>query len=324
MFGGLEKWLYLCGVLVMCNTSTLQYHNIHRQTIMKKTILTFVFLFAAVLCCNAQIFWKITGNGLSRPSYLLGTHHVAPVEVLDSLEGFSDILAGVDKVYGEMVMSEAMSPAGQQVMAMAAMAPSDSTLSMVLAPAQMDSLTAVLRHYMGPQVSAEAFEPLKPSMVSTVLAMAQSQVAFPGFDSSRQLDGVVQERAAALGKEIGGFENINEQCAVLFGGSISSQVEDLLEVVRHDDQAVDMAKKLAQAYMSGDLNAILSILENPEFTTPEATDRLINKRNLNWMRVLSALLPTASVLIAVGAGHLPGEKGLISLLRKDGYTVEKI
>lgn len=188
----------------------------------------------------------------------------------------------------------------------------------------MDSLTAVLRRYMGPQVSAEAFEPLKPSMVSTVLAMAQSQVAFPGFDSSRQLDGVVQERAAALGKEIGGFENINEQCAVLFGGSISSQVEDLLEVVRHDDQAVDMAKKLAQAYMSGDLNAILSILENPEFTTPEATDRLINKRNLNWMRVLSALLPTASVLIAVGAGHLPGEKGLISLLRKDGYTVEKI
>lgn len=39
---------------------------------------------------------------------------------------------------------------------------------------------------------------------------------------------------------------------------------------------------------------------------------------------MAGLLPAASVLIAVGAGHLPGEKGLISLLRQKGYTVEPV
>lgn len=291
---------------------------------MKKITLALALLLTTFMAVNAQILWKITGNGLKSPSYLLGTHHVAPAALLDSLPGFDAILAGVDKVYGEMVMSEAMSPSGQQLMAMAAMAPADSTLSKVLDRAQMDSLTTMLRHYMGPQVTAAAFEPLKPSMVSTVIAMAQTQTVFPDFNPAEQLDGVVQARAAALGKEIGGLETLDEQCAVLFGGSIASQASDLMDGVRNEQYSLDMARKLASAYMAGDLDAILAIMEDPVMTSEETADRLINKRNANWLRVLSALLPTASVLIAVGAGHLPGEKGLISLLRKEGYKVEKV
>ncbi len=291
---------------------------------MKKIALTLLLAIMSVAGLEAQILWKITGNGLERPSYLLGTHHVAPLSVLDSLPDFANILAGVDKVYGEMDMALAQSPAGQQTMAMAAMAPADSTLSRVLTPAQTDSLTALLQSYMGPQISAQAFDPLRPAMVSTVIAMMQTQTVFPDFKPENQLDGVIQDRARALGKEVGGLETIDEQCAVLFGGSIASQVEDLLDAVRNEELSLSMARKLADAYLAGDLNAILEIIENPDLASPESTERLINRRNANWLRVIAAMLPTASVLIAVGAGHLPGEKGLISLLRKEGFTVEKV
>ncbi|MDE6062759.1 MAG: TraB/GumN family protein [Duncaniella sp.] len=66
-------------------------------------------------------------------------------------------------------------------------------------------------------------------------------------------------------------------------------------------------------------------MEDPELGGDEEwSERMLNKRNANWVRMMAGLLPTASILIAVGAGHLPGEKGLISLLRKEGYTVKPV
>lgn len=292
---------------------------------MKKTFLSLLLLIVTAVSVNAQLFWKISGNGLEKPSYLFGTHHIAPVSVIDSVPGMNDAIANVDKIYGEMIMSEATTPQSQQVMMGYAMAPQDSLLTTVLAPAQIDSLNTMLKRYMGPMGSANQFAQLKPAMLSTLLALMQSQTIFPNFNPQQQLDGEIQKRGAALGKEIGGFETIQDQCNALFGSSIIEQAENLMDMVRHDDQSAGMAKKLAQAYLSGDLNAMLALMEDPaNGASEEWTERMINRRNANWMRVMAGLLPTASVLIAVGAGHLPGDEGLISLLRKNGYSVDPV
>lgn len=292
---------------------------------MKKTIFSLLLLIVTAVSVNAQLLWKISGNGLEKPSYLFGTHHIAPVSVIDSVPGMNDAIANVDKIYGEMIMSEATTPQSQQVMMSYAMAPQDSLLTSVLAPAQLDSLNTMLKRYMGPMGSANQFAQLKPAMLSTLLALMQSQAIFPNFNPQQQLDGEIQKRGAAIGKEIGGFETIQDQCNALFGSSIIEQAESLMDMVRHDDQSAGMAKKLAQAYLSGDLNAMLALMEDPaNGASEEWTERMINRRNANWMRVMAGLLPTASVLIAVGAGHLPGEEGLISLLRKNGYSVDPV
>lgn len=292
---------------------------------MKKTIFSLLLLIVTAVSVNAQLLWKISGNGLEKPSYLFGTHHIAPVSVIDSVPGMNDAIANSDKIYGEMIMSEATAPQSQQVMMGYAMAPQDSLLTTVLAPAQIDSLNTMLKRYMGPMGSANQFAQLKPAMLSTLLALMQSQTIFPNFNPQQQLDGEIQKRGAALGKEIGGFETIQDQCNALFGSSIIEQAENLMDMVRHDDQAAGMAKKLAQAYLSGDLNAMLALMEDPaNGASEEWTERMINRRNANWMRVMAGLLPTASVLIAVGAGHLPGDEGLISLLRKNGYSVDPV
>jgi uncharacterized protein YbaP (TraB family) len=54
------------------------------------------------------------------------------------------------------------------------------------------------------------------------------------------------------------------------------------------------------------------------------TDVLLYHRNQNWVKKLKSLLPDKSLVIAVGAGHLPGEKGLINLLRKEGFTLTPV
>ena len=291
---------------------------------MKKFLTSILLVALTAISSNAQLLWKISGNGLEKPSYLFGTHHVAPISVLDSVPGFNEALSSAEKVYGELIMSEAQSPAAQQLMMSAAMAPQDSTLTAVLTAAQTDSLNTMLQKYMGPMVSAAQFAPMKPAIVSTVVAMVQAQSAFPDFNQQEQLDSEIQKRGAAAGKEIGGLETMEIQCQALFGSPILEQANDLMDLVRNDGKSVEMAHRLANAYLAGDLSEMLSIIEDPTFGSSEGTERLINKRNANWERVMAGLLPTASVLIAVGAGHLPGDKGLISLLRKEGYTVTPV
>lgn len=291
---------------------------------MKKLFLTLLAIAACATGAHAQLFWKISGNGLERPSYLFGTHHVAPASVIDSIPGFADALANVDKVYGEMDMAAAQTPAAQQILMSSGMAPADSTLSKLLTPAQLDSVNTILGKYMGPMADIRQMDPLKPNMVSTVIAMMQAQQQFPGFNPAQQLDLVVQQRAKAAGKEIGGLETVEEQATMLFGMPMAEQAEQLMEAVRHDVTAMEFAGKLAQAYLACDLDTMLSLMEDPVMGMGSSADRLINTRNANWVRVMAGLLPAASVLIAVGAGHLPGEKGLISLLRQKGYTVEPV
>ena len=58
--------------------------------------------------------------------------------------------------------------------------------------------------------------------------------------------------------------------------------------------------------------------------SPEEADKLINDRNSAWVDFLIGALPTTSMLIAVGAGHLPGEKGVINLLQKAGFEVSPL
>ena len=292
---------------------------------MKKILLSLVISVISTLACNAQLLWEVSGNGLSKPSYLFGTHHIAPISVLDSVPGFNSALAAADKVYGEMVMSVAQSPQSQQIMMGYAAAPQDSLLTAVLAPAQLDSLDTMLKRYMGPMVSVNQFAPLKPAMLNTLLALLQSQAAFPTFNAAQQLDGEIQKRAEAAGKEVGGFETIDDQCKAMFGSSIVSQANELMDMVRNDDKSAATAIRLAKAYLSGDLDAMLAIMEDPELGGDgEWTERMLNKRNANWLRIMAGLLPTASVLIAVGAGHLPGDKGPINLLRNEGYTVKPV
>jgi len=53
-------------------------------------------------------------------------------------------------------------------------------------------------------------------------------------------------------------------------------------------------------------------------------DILLNDRNKNWVGQLKKIMKKEAVFVAVGAGHLVGEQGLIALLRKEGYNLRPI
>lgn len=289
---------------------------------MKKLIIAAMLVMASA-GANAQLLWKVSGNGSKADSYLFGTHHVAPFAMLDSVKGAMPALEGATTVMGEVDMIS--NPMAMQQVAMTyAMAPADSTLTKVMNAEELAKLDAVLAKYSGGQLTSAMLDPMKPAMVGTQLAMLQTLTAFPNYNPQEQLDQTIQQFAVANGKTVEGLESIESQFKLLLGNPISEQVKALLETIGKDDEAIGNAKKLADAYLNQNLEEIENLMLKSGDMEPEDIERLIVKRNNAWIKTLSDKLPEGNIFVAVGVGHFVGEDGLINQIKKLGYTIEPV
>ena len=291
--------------------------------ILKRLFFVFAAMVSVAFAAGAQLLWKVEGNGLERPSYLLATHHIAPAGMLDSIAGFAEALDGVSAVYGEMDMQKAMGPDAQMLMSTYMTAPADSTIDKVLSAAQLDTLASAMHEVLKMPVDPKAVGPVKPAVISNLISMALSVELFPGFSPEGQIDGIVQKRAREKGKRVEGFETISEQASLLFGVPVRVQADELMELVRDLGEARSMTVRIALAYTSQNLDSLNAVLIASDLS-PEKTERLLEGRNRRWVETLAGVMPDQPVLVAVGAAHLPGPNGLIAMLRALGYTVEPV
>lgn len=294
---------------------------------MKKIIYALLAMISASTGVNAEILYRVSGNGAQGDSYIFGTHHIAPTSMLDSVPGLRQALGEVATVCGELDMSQLQSPEAQGDMMRYGMAPQDSLLTMVLTPEQTDSVNSVFAKYTNGQLTnaVDQMAMLKPAMVSLQISALESMVAFPGFDPSQQLDTTIQNIAREEGKTVLALETVEQQMELVLGGSISLQATELMETVADDmsGKALETAQKMADAYIGQDVDEIGVIMIN-ETEDEEARNRIVYLRNANWAGQLPAIFAENPTFVAVGAAHLPGEKGLLQLLREQGYTVEPV
>ena len=69
-----------------------------------KKILLIIAMTVVGISAQAQLLWKVSGNGLQKPSYIFGTHHYAPLTVLDSVPQIRQVQNDVEQVCGEVDM----------------------------------------------------------------------------------------------------------------------------------------------------------------------------------------------------------------------------
>ena len=105
---------------------------------------------------------------------------------------------------------------------------------------------------------------------------------------------------------------------------MTEQAKSLLEACRQDEFFQVQSSALAEAYMHQDLDKLMAVMTDATMggESEEAMEALIYSRNRNWAEKLVKIMPERTCLVCVGAGHLPGAKGLLQLLRDKGYTVE--
>ena len=293
------------------------------MTTMKRFSLILALVLVA-LVSQAQLLWKVSGNGLGRPSYIFGTHHMAPASMIDQIPGIDAAIAGCDIVVGEVEKDSLMSPEVQARMAQAMIAPMDSTLDKLLTPEEYGIVEKVFNKYFGTMgVNLNQMKTLKPSAISTEMQAMQAIKYFPNFDANNLIDVAVQSRANDAGRPSAGLESVQEQIDLLFNGSLKEQAQGLIETCKQDEFFQQQSVALADAYMSQSLDRVYQVMTDATMGgSEEAMDLLIYNRNRNWVEKLVTIMPERACLVCVGAGHLPGDQGLLQLLRNAGYTVE--
>lgn len=271
---------------------------------------------------GAQVLWKVSGNGLEKPSYILGTHHAAPHGLTDSIEGFAQAFQSCTQVYGEVMFDSLMMPQVATAMAQEMMCPPDSTISKLLTAKQYARLDSALKTSLG--VGAQQLEMFKPAAISAQLAMALAMKEFPDMQQQEQLDMTIQSKAKESGKKLGALETVMFQTELLYGTPISQQAKELAEGLDQIEKLPEITWQMAEAYRKQDIDKLLEVIKMESHDSPEYLERILYSRNRNWTAQLKDIMAAAPTFFAVGAGHLPGDKGLLALLKEAGYKVEPV
>lgn len=286
----------------------------------KFKILLVLFVIIIVPSTEAQLFWRISGNGISTNSYLFGTHHLIEKEKIDHFDHLLDTLKQVDVVVGEMDMSKML--AMQMKMIQGAVM-KDRTMRDLLNDDDYMLVDKNLKEIVG--AGLDKFGKMKPMMLSSMFTVMLYMKHHELKKQPDAVDLIFQKAGRKYKKKIIGLETIEQQMDILFNSiSLERQAEILVTTIKDSDKSLVELDQLNNAYLSGDLDLLESLSIESETMTVAENKMLFEQRNDNWMVKLSAILPQTSCFVAVGCLHLVGEYGLINQLRNKGFTVQAV
>jgi uncharacterized protein YbaP (TraB family) len=297
---------------------------------MRKTALM-ILLIIATCSVNAQtgvgksgsLLWKISGKGLSEPSYLLGTFHLKSGEYLDSIPGAKSALQSCKQVVSEVNM---LDMAGLQMqMQQAMMMTPDTTYQMLYSDEDYRFVSEKIASLAG--AGLEQFGKFKPTAIQMTIIVFAYMKYFPGINPMNTLDIHIQSEAQKEQKPVVALETADYQIHLLLDvTSLQRQADDLLCSLKNMDQLMALIPEQIEYYDHGDLDKLDQQYKDTEIcpSDPSESVALIKDRNDAWIKKLPEIMKENASFIAVGALHLTGDEGLLNLLEKLGYKVEAV
>jgi uncharacterized protein YbaP (TraB family) len=276
----------------------------------------FVIAVLLSLSLNAQktdnaLLWKISGNGLTQPSYLFGTVHITCNATLDA-----NILAALDattQLYLELDLDD---PSLQTQMMKGAWMKDGKTLASLTTPEDFKILDEFLTSKI--KMSAKMMNRLKPTFVS-MMVMPKILPCTPQ-SYEEQLMAVTKSQK----EEVYGLESVADQIAALNAEPYETQMEALVKMAKNNmAEETEQYAKMMVLYNNKDLNGIMEFMKE-DGKSLESNTALLDDRNKAWIPKIEEIAKATPTFFGVGAAHLGGDNGVINLLRKKGYKVEAI
>jgi uncharacterized protein YbaP (TraB family) len=273
-------------------------------------------LFPALLSAaeDQAIYWSIM-DGERQAGYLLGTIHSEDPRVLDFPQPFLDQLSSNQVFAMEMVPDLPTLKLLTEYMHYQ----DGTSLESRVGSERFVKVRNLLSRY---QVPADWMETMKVWAVVMTLSVPPPKSGF-FMDLSLSL------RAAGSGLRVVGLETLQQQLSFLEEMSMKQQLDLLDQAIVDYDRVGEVHGQMVSSYLSGDLRALKAEAElQLDQLVPETRDYFvrhgINARNHRMLESLLPLLSESQVFVAVGALHLPGEHGLVFLLRESGYQLQPL
>jgi len=281
-----------------------------------KLVETFVggLFAAALLSSNAfadPSLWHIQDE--DSDIYIFGTVHILRPGIEWQTDDLMAAFNAADTVYFEAPVNDpAQAAAMQQVVLANALLPQGTTLSSLV----NDETWQAIQEF-APQIGASAaqLEPLRPWIATIQLGVGF--IVASGYDPASGVEATLWPLANEAGKTLAYFETVEEQIGFFVNLPQDVEVRLLEETMAEFDAAPDQLDTLVSSWASGDQAAIDLVMNGQmRADAPEVHDIIIVQRNERWVEAIAEMLEgSGTVFIAVGSGHLPGDLGVISLLR---------
>jgi uncharacterized protein len=264
---------------------------------------------------DKTLLWRISGNGLTKPSYLFGTMHLICREDYVWTDKMKEGLTNSQKVCFEMNLND------PNLIQEASMALIESMTKKLMSGNNGD-LMGKLMKMMSDTSSGSGLG----KMMSEPDPMAlQSMMGTMGMNCPNPVSYEDSIMKIALGdkKEIMGLEEAKEQIEVFETIPLDSLLDMILEGKINKGEAGSDNGELVNAYKNQDLPELFKLVSSSGGGGMDMK-LFLDARNKKWIPRMAGKMKISSVFFAVGAGHLAGQNGVITLLRKDGYTVEPV
>ena len=262
-----------------------------------------------------SLLWEISGNGISKPSYFFGTMHLMCAEDAELTETIKSLIKNVDQIYLEVDMDNA-SELLTGILDLRSK--SGKTLQAVLSAQDYNRVKKFFEKFQ-PTVSFSVLELQPPLMISSSLFELLLPCERKNGVEIKIIDEAYKEK-----KETKGLETIAFQSSIFDSIPYEDQAKDLVKSIDSLEKNRKAMHEMIQVYKDQDIEKLYSLSAGEESSTSGYMDLLLYKRNQNWVNQFASIAKDSSILFAVGAGHLGGEKGVLSLLRKKGYIVRPL
>lgn len=258
------------------------------------------------------LLWQVSGKGLSTPSYLYGTIHMICAEDFNITDSTKAVFNRSSKIYLEIDMDDPTIALKTLQLAML----KSGSLKDLMSGEDYETLNRFMTDSM--KMPLALFNKMKPF---TLMSVMYTKILPCSNMESYEKSFITM--AAQQKKEIRGLEKLEDQFAVFDQIPDSAEARMILSMIKDFDGQRKEFQKMVDAYKNRDLNTLAGLMEKaPDMKGYETL--LLANRNRNWIPVMEKAMAETPCFFAVGAGHLPGPEGVISLLRKAGYTLRPV
>ncbi|MFN0275570.1 MAG: TraB/GumN family protein [Chitinophagales bacterium] len=262
---------------------------------------------------TSSLLWEISGNGLANPSYLYGTIHLIDKKDFIIRPFIDSVMLQTEQVAFEIKLDDMT---GLMKLQALMLLPEGKTLQGMMKPEDYEKLKIYLQDSLN--TSIESINNQKPMVIMQMMA----EKMIKGEKESFELHFLMQ--CIQNQKTILGLETVEQQMGFFDLVPYNEQISWLMEEVNDPGKFDKIFEEMVGAYKTENLEAMAKLMKESSPELMKYEDVFLADRNISWIPKIEEMIKSKTTFIAVGAGHLPGENGVIELLRKKGYVVKPV
>ncbi|MFC2188450.1 TraB/GumN family protein [Fulvivirgaceae bacterium LMO-SS25] len=280
----------------------------------KRLIFLIALIFGSSVMATCQVnienslLWKIEGPRLTEPSYLFGTIHAICPDDFKVGADLNSIIESVEQLALEIKMDD---PSLMGKMQAGMLFPEEGTIRDFVDAANYQIIERFLQDSIGININ----------LVSRIQPIYLNSLILPKMlgCTPASVEGKLMEVAAKNELGIIGLESVEDQLAILNSIDMETQTSFLIESVKEFDEGRKEIRNMIDLYMREQVNELYDLISASEFQVYE--NAILTTRNQNWIPRIVEEASAKPTLFAFGSGHLGGPEGIVTLLRKAGYTL---